>query len=147
MYYLVSEYYLNGETPHEIDSYVKATSPMEAIRSKPFWKYAIRYTRISGEVNKDKQDKIEKDWEDNAHTQDGDGKNGCRAKRVSNQEYRDRLRTTKNGAFEFGHVSTPDQMVGSMEPFSPHWWCQYMGNGAGFHAGTYREILQWMREY
>jgi len=140
MYYLVSEYYLNGETPHEIDSYVKAKAAMEAVRSKPFWKYASEYTSTNAR-DKDPAKR------DNAHTQDGNGKNGCRAKRVSKQEYLDRVRTTKNGAFEYGHVSSPDQMVGSMEPFSPHWWSQYMGNGAGHHADTYREILQWMREY
>ena len=140
MMYKVKEYYLNGETPHEIETYVKARTAILAIKTKPFWKYASDFTAVKP-GNSDSQL-----WS-NAHTQDGNGKNGCQAVRVSAEDYKCRLRETADGGFQFGFTARPDQMAGTMEPFRPHWWCQYMGNGASYIADDYRDMLKWMRDY
>jgi hypothetical protein len=64
-----------------------------------------------------------------------------------NDDHFDRVRTTSDGAFQYGHMSRPDQMCGTLTPWRPHWWVQYMGNGAGHICSTYREALAWIREY
>tara|TARA_R110000787_G_scaffold207216_1_gene317315 strand:- start:35 stop:238 length:204 start_codon:yes stop_codon:yes gene_type:complete len=56
-------------------------------------------------------------------------------------------RTTTDGAFQLGYTATPEEMCGTLTPWRPHWWAQYMGDGAGDIFYTYREALAWIREY
>jgi len=71
--FIVYEYYLNQNPPREIESVVQAETAIDAIRSKSFWKYARHFTSCQGDVNQQ------------AHTQDGDGRNGCAAERKVNK--------------------------------------------------------------
>ena len=134
MFFKIKEYYTNEEPKREIISYVRAKDAIAAIRTKTFWRNSTEFTSIS---------KIE----NQAHTQDGNGKNGCQAVKVSAKDYKCRLRETADGGFQFGFTARPDQMAGTMEPFRPHWWCQYMGNGAFYIADDYKDMLGWMRGY
>lgn len=67
--FVVREYYLNQKPPREIESVVQAKTAIDAIRSKSFWRYASHFTTRQGDVDQQ------------AHTQDGDGRNGCDAER------------------------------------------------------------------
>ena len=50
-------------------------------------------------------------------------------------------------SFEYGYIASPDDMYGTMTPFSPHWWAQYLHNGAWHTTRTKAEIMDWMKEY
>jgi len=70
--FLVTEYYLNCQPPVELETKIKATSAVEAIRKIEHWKYAERFThRVWENFNTDR--KLQ------AYTQDGDGMSGCHA--------------------------------------------------------------------
>lgn len=59
----------------------------------------------------------------------------------------DRVRTTADGSFEYGHISTSEQINGSMVPFRPHWWAQHMGDGTEDIFDSYLECLAWIRSW
>ena len=65
----VKEYYLNGCPTIERESVVKAENAIEAIRKIKYWKYATHFTSRVGNPTFQ------------AHTQDGNGMNGCEAER------------------------------------------------------------------
>lgn len=66
--YQVVEHYDNQQPPVERIRTVEASGPMEAIRTRPFWKYASRFTSVDGGLS--------------LYTQDRDGLNGCKANRI-----------------------------------------------------------------
>ncbi|NBV78011.1 hypothetical protein EBR66_07635 [bacterium] len=53
----------------------------------------------------------------------------------------------KMGAFQYGYVSKPSQISGRMEPFRPHWWAQYMGDGTDEIFKTKKQALAWIKEW
>ena len=60
---------------------------------------------------------------------------------------KDRIYTTKDGAVEYGYIRTPKDMVGKMEPFSPCWNVQYLGDGTQEFFDTKQECLDWIEEW
>ena len=66
--YQVIEHFDHCQPPVEKIRIVEASGPMEAIRSRPFWKHASRFTSVDGGLS--------------LYTQDRDGLNGCKAKRL-----------------------------------------------------------------
>lgn len=77
--YIVKEYYLNQQPPVEKETIVEADSPIKAIQLIPHWRFASRFTSVESGRNP-------KTW-NNAHTQDGNGRNGCAAKLVEGNCY------------------------------------------------------------
>ena len=63
--YQVIEHFDHCQPPVERIRIVEASGPMEAIRSRPFWKHASRFTSVDGGVS--------------LYTQDRDGVNGCKS--------------------------------------------------------------------
>jgi hypothetical protein len=49
--------------------------------------------------------------------------------------------------FQFAYVRTQKDMYGMMHPFQPHWWVQYLGNGASAMFDTKAECLAWIKEW
>ena len=68
MKYQVIEHYDNCEPPIERVRIVEASGPADAIRSRPFWKHAYLFRSTDKGLS--------------LYTQDGNGRNGCKAKRV-----------------------------------------------------------------
>jgi len=69
MYYQLKEYYLNQKKPAHLVTTVKAESAVDAVRSVTFWRHARDFV-----VSRNTHGVVT-----SAHTQDGDGKNGCKA--------------------------------------------------------------------
>lgn len=57
------------------------------------------------------------------------------------------VHTTKDRAFEYGFVRSPSGMVGRMEPFRPHWWAQYLGDGTQETFDSRLECISWIRSW
>jgi hypothetical protein len=49
--------------------------------------------------------------------------------------------------FQFAYIKTPKDMYGTMYPFQPHWWIQYLGDGQTATFGTKSECLEWIKEW
>jgi hypothetical protein len=49
--------------------------------------------------------------------------------------------------FEFGYIKSPKDICGTMHPFRPHWWIQYLGNGQSEIFDTKQECLNWIKEW
>jgi hypothetical protein len=49
--------------------------------------------------------------------------------------------------FQYAYVRTQKDMYGTMYPFQPHWWVQYLGNGASARFDTKAECLAWIKEW
>jgi hypothetical protein len=65
--FIVKQYYLNQDPPKEIETTVSAKTAVEAIRSIEHWRHAYQFTHLN------------RDSTIQAHTQNGDGRNGCHA--------------------------------------------------------------------
>jgi len=48
--------------------------------------------------------------------------------------------------FEYGYIRSPKDICGTMHPFRPHWWIQYLGNGQSTICNTKAECLAWIKE-
>mgnify|MGYP003116686484 FL=1 len=70
--FIVTEYYLNCQPPVELETKIKATSAVDAIRKIEHWKYAERFTHRDC-------DTFNTEGKLQAHTQDANGMNGCEA--------------------------------------------------------------------
>jgi hypothetical protein len=55
--------------------------------------------------------------------------------------------TTKCGRFDVGYIATPDDMAGKLEPFSPCWNVQYLGDGTQEFFDTEEECKAWIKEW
>ena len=49
--------------------------------------------------------------------------------------------------FEFGYIKSKKDMAGTMGDFQPHWWVQYLGNGASERFDTKQQCLDWIKEW
>ena len=49
--------------------------------------------------------------------------------------------------FQYAYVRTQKDMYGTMYPFQPQWWVQYLGNGASARFDTKAECLAWIKEW
>lgn len=49
--------------------------------------------------------------------------------------------------FQFSYIRTPKDMYGTMYPFEPHWWIQYLGDGQTARFETKSECLAWIKEW
>jgi hypothetical protein len=49
--------------------------------------------------------------------------------------------------FDTGFNATQEDMAGTMTPFRPHWYAQYLGNGAWEIFETPKEGVAWIKEY
>lgn len=57
------------------------------------------------------------------------------------------IRANKVDGFDCGHIATPDDMCGSMEPFTPSWHVQYLGDGTQEFFTNIKDAQQWIREW
>ena len=133
MKYLIKEYYLNQDPPRHEESIVEADSAMEAIKSISTWAHAYEFTSIG-------------DIDTNAHTQDGDGKNGCQARQITDGLAIQVVKNEVTG-FDCYFVGSPADMFGKLEPFKPHWEAQYLGDGTADIFDTPEEAAEWIRSY
>lgn len=46
--------------------------------------------------------------------------------------------------FEFSYVRTPKDMTGTLRPFYPHWWVQYLADGQSWRFDTKAQVLEWI---
>ena len=53
----------------------------------------------------------------------------------------------KLDGFEYAYIRSPKDMAGTMGEFTPHWWVQYLGNGASEMFATKQECLDWIKNY
>ena len=53
----------------------------------------------------------------------------------------------KVAGFEYAYIRSPKDMAGTMYPFRPHWWAQYLGNGESAMFDTKAECLAWIKEW
>jgi hypothetical protein len=49
--------------------------------------------------------------------------------------------------FEFAYIRSPKDINGTMEPFKPHWWIQYLGNGQSAIFDTKTQCIEWANEW
>jgi hypothetical protein len=49
--------------------------------------------------------------------------------------------------FEWGYLSAQKDMCGTMTPFRPMWWAQYLGDGTQEWFDTKSECIAWMRDW
>jgi hypothetical protein len=49
--------------------------------------------------------------------------------------------------FQYAYIRTPKDISGTMGEFKPHWWVQYLGNGAYEMFDTKAECLAWIKEW
>ena len=56
-------------------------------------------------------------------------------------------KTYRTARCEYGYVRSPKEIAGRMEPFRPHWWAQYLGNGDWTTFATKKECLAWCLEW
>jgi hypothetical protein len=49
--------------------------------------------------------------------------------------------------FQFAYIRTPKDMYGTMYPFEPHWWIQYLGDGQTAMLDTKKACLAWIKEF
>jgi len=54
---------------------------------------------------------------------------------------------SKCGRFEIGHILTPEDMAGSIEPFEPCWNVQYLADGTQEFFDTEKECLEWIKNW
>ena len=128
MFYLVQEYYLNETPARELEGLFWAASAIDAIRQRPFWKHSSDFTSTNA-TDKDATKR------DNAHTQDGNGKNGCQAQRLTFREFveydlKDWLASDGGGTRAAGDVAEMAGVFESQDPtrddfFSPDFGTQY----------------------
>ena len=57
------------------------------------------------------------------------------------------LRANQVKGFDCGFIATPDDMSGTMEPFTPCWELRYLGDGTAEWFDTLKEVQQWVREW
>ena len=55
------------------------------------------------------------------------------------------IHKSRDGRFEYGFTADPDDFIGTMEPWSPHWWAQYQGDGTQGFFDTRAEMREWMQ--
>ena len=58
-----------------------------------------------------------------------------------------KVHITKDKWFEYGYTATPDQFVGKLEPWRPHWWAQYLGDGTLGIFDSRADMREWMRKW
>ena len=131
--YLMKEYYLDQDPPLHEQSLVEASTAMEAIKGNPTWEHADYFTFI-GELD------------NQAHTEDRDGKSGCEARRITDLLAIEVMKNEVTG-FDCGFVGSPADMVGKMTPFKPHWEAQYLGDGTLDIFDTPEEAAEWIRNF
>ena len=49
--------------------------------------------------------------------------------------------------FQFAYIRSQKDMCGTMYPFKPHWWIQYLGNGESAIFDTKSQCLEWIKEW
>ena len=49
--------------------------------------------------------------------------------------------------FEYGYIKKPSDMYGTLTPFRPCWWVQYLGDGQSKLFDTKKQCLQWIKEW
>ena len=49
--------------------------------------------------------------------------------------------------FDWGYIATPDDMCGTMTPFKPTWWAQYLEDGTQDWFDTKSECIAWMTSW
>ena len=49
--------------------------------------------------------------------------------------------------FDWGYISAQKDMCGTMTPFRPMWWAQYLGDGTQEWFDTRSECIAWMRDW
>jgi hypothetical protein len=55
--------------------------------------------------------------------------------------------TTKCGRFSVDFVATPQDMAGRMDPFTPYWNIQNLGDGTQEFFDTEEECKSWIKEW
>jgi hypothetical protein len=57
------------------------------------------------------------------------------------------LRADHVPGFECYFINKPEQIAGTLQPFKPKWWVQYLDNGTMEIFDTLKEAQQWVREW
>jgi len=57
------------------------------------------------------------------------------------------IRESRVQGFDTGFIAKPEDMAGTMTPFSPSWWAQYLGDGTQEYFTDIKDCQKWLREW
>lgn len=57
------------------------------------------------------------------------------------------IHTTPDGAFEYGYIRSPRDVVGKIEPFAQGWHVQKLSNGESSFEATREGVFRWIADW